>query len=180
MKSVFVCISLLLAWTTSLVGQQHVPVDNAAKETSAQQLQEGLGKENKILVVDVRSPQEFTTGHVPTAVNIPLDELPKKLEEMKVSKDTTIVTMCEHGGRSSRAAAELQKLGYPTASYCTLDAWKKCGYKVETGDGKPHAAAKVYQFICHHYCNADKETTDLAEVCECACAQPYRECMKDN
>jgi rhodanese-related sulfurtransferase len=62
---------------------------------------------------------------------------------MKVSKDTTLVTMCEHGGRSSRAALELEKLGYKTASYCTLDSWKKCGYKIETSDAKPHAEAKV-------------------------------------
>ena len=65
-------------------------------------------------------------------MNIPLDDLARKLEEMKVTKDTTLVTMCEHGGRSSRAALELQKLGYPTASFCTLDSWKKCGYKIET------------------------------------------------
>jgi rhodanese-related sulfurtransferase len=129
-------------------------------------------------VIDVRSPQEFAAGHIPGAVNIPFDELARKLEGMKVTKDTTLVTMCEHGGRSSRAVLELQKLGYPTASYCTLESWRKCGYKIETGDAKPHAAAKVYKFICHHYCNADKETTDLDEICDCACDRPYRECMK--
>jgi rhodanese-related sulfurtransferase len=148
MKSAAICMGLLLVWTSAAAGQQHAPVDKDAKETSAEHLQEALGKDTKILVVDVRSPQEFATGHIPSAVNIPIDELSRKLEAMKVSKGTTIVTMCEHGGRSSRAAVELQKLGYHTASFCTLDSWKKCGYKIETGDAKPHAAAQVYQFIC--------------------------------
>ena len=179
MKTVAICMGMLLACSNA-VAAQHAPVEKAAKQTSAEQLQQALGKEAKILVIDVRNPQEFSTGHIPGAVNIPLDDLAKRLAEMKVSKDTTIVTMCEHGGRSSRAVLELQKLGYSTASYCTLDSWKKCGYKIESGDAKPRAAAKVYKFICQHYCNGDKETTDLDEICDCACDQPYRECMKGN
>ena len=180
MKSVAICLGLLLAWTSAAAAQQHAPVEKAAKQTSADQLQQALGKHTKILVIDVRSPQEFSAGHIPGAVNIPIDDLARDLKAMKLSKDTTIVTMCEHGGRSSRAALELQKLGYPTASFCTLDAWKKCGFKIETGDANPRAAAKVYKFICHHYCNGDKETTDLDEICDCACQRPYRECMKGN
>ena len=180
MKNIAICIGLLLALTSAAVAQQHAAVEKAAKQTSAEELQQALGKDAKILVIDVRGAQEFSIGHVPGAVNIPVDELAGKLEAMKVSKYTTLVTVCEHGGRSSRAALELQKLGYKTASYCTLDSWKKCGYKIETGNAKPRASAKVYKFICHHYCNADKEETDLDEICECACDRPYRECMKVN
>ncbi len=136
-----ICTGLLMVLPTVVRAQQHAPVDSAAKQTSAEQLQQALGKNAKVLVIDVRSPQEFSAGHIPGAVNIPIDDLARKLAEMKVSKDTTVVTMCEHGGRSSRAAIELQKLGYSTASYCTLESWKKCGYKIETGDAKPRAAA---------------------------------------
>ena len=111
--------------------QQHFPVEKSAPQTSAPSLQKALGKNAKVLVIDVRSAQEFATGHIPGAMNVPLDNLASKLDAMKVSKDTTLVTVCEHGGRSSRAALELQKLGYKTASYCTLDAWRKCGYKID-------------------------------------------------
>jgi len=130
MKSIFIGIGLLLVGTL-FAAPQHATVDKAARQTSAEQLQQALGKGTKILVIDVRSAQEFTAGHIPGAVNIPSDLLARELKEMKVAKDTTVVTMCEHGGRSSHAALELQKLGYKTASYCTLDSWKKCGYKVE-------------------------------------------------
>ena len=139
MHRVAICIGLLLTWSGFVGAQQHAPVEKAAKQTSAEELQQALSKNPKILVVDVRSPQEFSTGHIPGAVNIPIDNLAAKLEEMKVSKDTTIVTSCEHGGRSSRAALELQKLGYKTASFCTIDSWRKCGFKIATGDAKPPA-----------------------------------------
>lgn len=132
MKSVFIGIGLLLAGTL-FATPQHATVNKAARQTTAEQLQQAMGKDTKILVIDVRSAQEFAAGHIPGAVNIPSDQLARKLEEMKVAKGTTVVTMCEHGGRSSRAALELQKLGYKTASYCTIDSWKKCGYKVEQG-----------------------------------------------
>jgi rhodanese-related sulfurtransferase len=137
-----ICVGLLLVLPAAATAQQHAAVDSTAKQTSAEQLQQSLGKNAKILVIDVRSPQEFSAGHIPGSVNIPIDDLAGKLAEMRVSKDTRIVTMCEHGGRSSRAAIELQKLGYSTSSYCTLDSWKKCGYKIETGDGKPRAATR--------------------------------------
>ena len=53
------------------------------------------------------------------------------MHHMHVSKNITIVTMCDHGGRSSRAALELKKMGYCTASFCRIDQWQKAGYKIE-------------------------------------------------
>lgn len=131
-------ISCLLGLSVAglLPALQHAPVAAGASETAAQKLQQDLDGKAKLLVIDVRSPQEYAQGHVPGAINIPFEDLQKKMEEMKVPKDTTLVTMCEHGGRSSRAALELRKLGYKTSSFCRLDAWKKEGYKLETGHGR--------------------------------------------
>jgi len=120
-------------------GQEHPPVLVGFPETSAQQLQQDLGKKGKLLVIDVRGPEDYAAGHVPGAINIPIEQLQKRLEEMKVPKDTTIVTVCERGGRSSRAVVKLRKLGYKTSSFCRLESWRKEGYKLETGPGKPGA-----------------------------------------
>ena len=116
--------------------QQHAPVAPDAKETAAQKLSEKLDQGKKILILDVRDPKEYDAGHVSGAINIPIEDLSKRLAEMKVSKDTTIVTMSEHGGRSSRAALELQKLGYKTSSFCRLDSWKKEGHRLEKTEEK--------------------------------------------
>ncbi len=130
---------LIFAFTVCLAAaQKHPPVTSGASETSAKQLHSMLGKKHKILVIDVRTPAEYARGHIPAAVNIPITVLSRKIRQMKVSKDTTIVTMCDHGGRSSRAALELQKMGYRTSSFCRIDAWRKDGYKVKEG-AKPRS-----------------------------------------
>ena len=159
--------------------QQHAPVAPDAKETAAQKLSEKLDQGKKILILDVRDPKEYDAGHVSGAVNIPIEDLSKRLAEMRVPKDTTIVTMCEHGGRSSRAALELQKLGYKTSSFCRLDSWKKEGHRLEKTEEKPPPTAKVYRFYCQHSCLTYVETADLEQICEhCDCAKPYHACMK--
>ena len=119
--------------------QKHPSVTAGAPETTAKQLHSMLGEKGKVLVLDVRNPQEYAKGHIPEAVNVPIDVLPRKIHEMKVSKDTTIVTMCDHGGRSSRAALELQKMGYRATSFCRIESWQKDGYKITKGHSRSHS-----------------------------------------
>jgi rhodanese-related sulfurtransferase len=61
-------------------------------------------------LVDVRTPQEYSSGHIPTAVNIPLDQLRANLPTADVG--ALIIVYCASGSRSSQAAAMLQDLGY--------------------------------------------------------------------
>jgi rhodanese-related sulfurtransferase len=129
-------IFLACAVAVDVAAQQHAPIAPNAQETGAKILFQELGQGKKILILDVREPKEYDAGHVPGAINIPIAALSKRLAEMKVPKDTTIVTMCEHGGRSSRAALELQKLGYKTSSFCRIDSWKKEGHRLEKGEEK--------------------------------------------
>ena len=72
-----------------------------------------LGRQRRVLVVDVRSPEEFAAGHVDDAVNIPLDTLAAHAPELP--RDALIVTVCgKGGGRSDRAADELRARGFRT------------------------------------------------------------------
>jgi phage shock protein E len=177
-----VVLSLMVASlaTAQTAERKHAPAAQGATETSAAELNKQLGEGQEVLVIDVRSPEEFAGGHIPGATNIPIEDLSKRIGEMKVSKDTTIVTMCEHGGRSSRAALELQKMGYKSSSFCKLESWKKEGHKTETGSGKTEKTSKVYRFYCHHSCLSYVETADLGQVCDhCNCGRPYQECMKE-
>jgi rhodanese-related sulfurtransferase len=61
-------------------------------------------------LVDVRTPAEFVQGSVKGAVNIPLDQLQKKLDAFKGKKN--IVVFCRSGNRSSQAKAILEQHGF--------------------------------------------------------------------
>jgi phage shock protein E len=62
-------------------------------------------------LVDVRSPAEFATGHIPGAVNIPVQELEQRLSELE-PKQAPIVLYCRSGNRSGRAAGVLKSAGF--------------------------------------------------------------------
>ena len=65
----------------------------------------------KASLVDVRTPGEYLEGHYPGAINIPLNELPYRLEEFKELK-TPIVAYCRSGSRSGMAVSLLKQNGF--------------------------------------------------------------------
>ena len=62
-------------------------------------------------LVDVRTPEEFAAGHIPGAVNIPVQELDRRIGELE-PKENTVVVYCRSGNRSGRAARLLESSGY--------------------------------------------------------------------
>lgn len=69
-----------------------------------------LVKNPSTVVVDVRSPWEFETSHIPGAKNIPLEEIPYKVEEFK-SFNSPVVLYCRSGNRSGMAVSILKQNG---------------------------------------------------------------------
>lgn len=70
---------------------------------------EELIKSGKATVVDVRTPAEFMGAHVKDSINIPLQEVPGRLEEFKKMKH--IVLCCASGNRSGQASSYLKQQG---------------------------------------------------------------------
>ncbi|MGD1084638.1 MAG: rhodanese-like domain-containing protein [Verrucomicrobiota bacterium] len=64
------------------------------------------------LVIDVRSPEEYRSGHVPIAVNIPLGELRESLPCRVKDKSHVLLLHCLSGGRSGIAKRQLEIMGY--------------------------------------------------------------------
>lgn len=62
-------------------------------------------------VLDVRTPDEYGVGHVPGAINIPYDELPRRAREIGPAS-TAVVVYCMSGHRSGIAVDALRKAGY--------------------------------------------------------------------
>lgn len=65
---------------------------------------------NGAMIVDVRTPQEFANGHIKNTINIPLQVLSQKINELK-KKNTIIITVCQSGARSSMAVSQLKQAG---------------------------------------------------------------------
>ncbi|MCC6703059.1 MAG: rhodanese-like domain-containing protein [Fluviicola sp.] len=61
-------------------------------------------------IIDVRTPAEFMGGHVADSINIPLNELPNRMDEIKAITQP-IILCCASGNRSGQAAYFLQSQG---------------------------------------------------------------------
>jgi phage shock protein E len=84
-------------------------VATCAKKPESSKLRALL--DGEALVVDVRTPAEFASGHHPRAVNIPVDEVAKRLAEFG-DKQKPVVLYCQSGNRSGRAKQNLEAAGY--------------------------------------------------------------------
>lgn len=63
-------------------------------------------------LVDVRTPEEFASGHIEGAINVPLQTLDRRLSD--IPRDRPVVVYCRSGARSSTAAGVLRSAGYAT------------------------------------------------------------------
>jgi len=87
-------------------------------------LREQRSKAAAVVVVDVRSAEEFDVGHVDGAINIPMDVLMQRATELP--RDANVITVCtKGGGRSERAAEQLRANGFASVrSLCGgTQAW---------------------------------------------------------
>lgn len=97
------------------------------------ELKKKLDAKEKVFVLDVRSPEEYKAYHIKGAKNIPVKELPKRIDELPMNKDTEVVTHCESGFRSAHAAIFLKAYGYTNVKNLELGIheWREEGYEVE-------------------------------------------------
>ncbi len=88
--------------------------------------------QGKTLVLDVRSAEEFASGHLPKAKNIPLPELAQRIAELEKSRNNVVITVCKSGVRSASAASVLTKAGF--AQVFSLeggtDSWREQGLPI--------------------------------------------------
>jgi phage shock protein E len=70
---------------------------------------------NGAVVVDVRTPSEFASGHLPGAINIPLSDVAKMIPGRFPDRRNAILLHCASGARSEVAKRKLKTLGYTNA-----------------------------------------------------------------
>lgn len=65
---------------------------------------------NDAIIVDVRRPDRFRNGHIPMAVNLPIEKIEQK--QVNFPKNRTLIVYCDSGGASIQAARFLSDMGY--------------------------------------------------------------------
>lgn len=71
---------------------------------------------DSVIIIDVRTAEEYLESHLPQAINIPIEYLEERSASM--NKDATVFTVCgKGGGRSAQAAARLKEMGFKNSFY---------------------------------------------------------------
>lgn len=78
--------------------------------------------ESGALLVDVRSPGEFAGGHLPGAINVPVQEIGARAKEL-LKKGKPIVVYCASGMRSGSAASALKGAGAQVLDLGAMSRW---------------------------------------------------------
>jgi rhodanese-related sulfurtransferase len=90
---------------------------------SANELSRRIKSGDEPFLLDVREPEELADGAIPGAVNIPMDEVGRRLRELPTDRE--IVVICHLGQRSEYIAGMLNALGYDRVLNLEggMDAW---------------------------------------------------------
>ena len=97
---------------------------------SAEELK-NLMADHQALVVDVREPLEYQSGHIPGAINIPLRTISRNLS--KIPSDRPVILYCSTGYRSSMGVMTLHLLKYANVKGFppSLSGWQKAGETID-------------------------------------------------
>lgn len=103
------------AGTTSAGLQDEASVRGESEKAVYQKITADEAKEmmtEDAVILDVRSEEEFASGHIPNAVLLPHTEIADQAEELLADREQTILIYCRSGNRSKTAANELIDMGY--------------------------------------------------------------------
>lgn len=137
-KSLFVLVLGLIAVPGLRAADEH-PVPPAAAPAATKVKRVNVEEYDKlragqnIVILDVRSAEEFKTGHVPGATNINVNAAGFDAAVSKLDKDKTYLVNCAVGMRSAKACKKLEAAGFRNLIDLGpgFDGWKKAGKPVE-------------------------------------------------
>lgn len=85
---------------------------NTYQQITSQEAKTIMDTENDYIIIDARTEEEYSTGHIENAILIPEYEIAERAETELPDKDALILVYCRSGRRSKIASEELAKLGY--------------------------------------------------------------------
>ena len=107
MKKIVILLVLGLILITGCSKDDSMRVESISMK-QVYDISENIEKYPDYVIVDVRSVEEYKSGHIKNAINVPLPNI----DERDISKDKKVIVYCRSGSRSLTSAGELHKLGY--------------------------------------------------------------------
>ncbi|MFD9359544.1 rhodanese-like domain-containing protein [Streptomyces sp. NPDC060031] len=108
-------------------------------DSAALSVNEAFSRLHELTAVDVRTPGEFASGHLPDAVNIPLDRIGRALPHFRqAAEHRPLLVVCASGARAENAVATLASHGVDASSLTGgTTAWAAEGYRLDRPEGRP-------------------------------------------
>jgi phage shock protein E len=84
-------------------------------------------------LIDVRTPAEYRSGHIPGAINIPLQDFQRRFSELDGYRDREVVLYCETGARADYGGRWLKSQGFAELRFLDghMGAWREAGLPTE-------------------------------------------------
>jgi rhodanese-related sulfurtransferase len=103
---------------------------NAQQQVDVQTFEQALNK-NDIVLIDVRTPEEFNAGHIAGAINIDINSNTFEQQIKQLSKNKTVLVYCRSVNRSAKASKILRKNHYKVMDLAGgINAWIQSGKKL--------------------------------------------------
>ena len=97
----------------------------AYQQISQEQALEIMQSQKDVVILDVRTPEEYAAGHIAGAVNLPNETISDQEIPSLPDKDQTLLVYCRSGNRSKQASRKLADLGYTRVlEFGGINTWK--------------------------------------------------------
>jgi rhodanese-related sulfurtransferase len=108
-----------------------IPKEPTVTQIAVDEVKQMIDAKEDFVLLDVRTEGEVTRGKIAGSINIPVDQVPSKVEGALPNKDAMIVAYCLSGSRSVFAVDYMQKLGYTKVVNMTngILAWRAKGHE---------------------------------------------------
>ena len=104
-------LTIILTGCINVNTKNNTTQEATYKKISAEDAKKIIDSED-VIVLDVRTPEEYTEGHIENAVLLPVTDIKDKADEVLTDKDAKILVYCRSGNRSATASKELIEMGY--------------------------------------------------------------------
>ena len=120
-----IAIPVLLALALVLTGVTNfAPKTTGYRQVTTEEAVNIMQTEENYVILDVRTAQEFASGHIPGAVLLPNETIGTEDIPLLPDKDQLILVYCRSGTRSKQAAEKLAQLGYTNiVEFGGINSW---------------------------------------------------------